>query len=273
MNRFSTLLLSAALLSPLALHAQTAELTGRVGDVFADQFVLETDGQRILVEAPGQVPARGDIVSVTGTRDGANFAATGVRQAANGVSAEETTLPEELRGLGLTSIRDRMDDGERRVGGRLADGSELRIEYHRDGRIDEVETSRDGALPAQLLTRILPAALLDSAEYKGIARVTEVDIDRDEVKVEGFAENGAKVEIEASPEGAIHGYERKLDRDRRTMNEGAARERLAALGYGDAGRIRSDDGKLEVQATNPFGERVDLRLDEQGRVTRERAAD
>lgn len=272
MNKLSTLLLSAALLSPLALHAQTAELTGRVGDVFADQFVLETDGQRILVEAPGQVPARGDIVSVTGTRDGSNFAATGVQQAANGVSAEETTLPEELRGIGLTSIRDREDDGERRVGGRLADGSELRVEYHRDGRIDEVETSRGGTLPAELLARILPAALMDTAEYKGITRVVEVDLDRDEVKVEGYAEDGARIEIEASPDGAIHSYERKIHRDRRAMNDGAARERLAALGYADAGRIRSDDGKLNVEATNPFGERVELRLDEQGRVTRERAA-
>lgn len=181
------------------------------------------------------------------------------------------SLPEPLAGLGLTDIRDSIDDGERRIGGRLPDGSEMRIEYNRDGRIDEVETNRDGALPAGFVASILPAGLLETPEYKGIIRVTEVEIDRDEVKVEGFAADGSRIEIEAAPDGVIHSFERKMDRDRRAMTDTAARERVTDLGYTQPAHIRSGGRWTDVEATNPQGERVEVRMDEQGRVTRERA--
>lgn len=268
------ILLSATLLAPVAVHAQSADLTGRVADVFSNQFVLEADGQRLLVTpAEGtDIPAQGEIVAVTGTRDGAEFAATGIRAVTRTASATEGDLPEGLQGLGLTDLVDRNDDdGERRIGGRLADGTQIKIEYDRQGNVDEAETNRDGALPAAFLTDILPAALIDTAEYKGIARVTEVEIDRDEISVEGFAEDGAKVEIESSPQGVVHSYERKMDRDRRAVDSNAARQGLEQLGYTDAGSARTDDGNTYVEATNPEGERVELRLDEQGRITRERA--
>lgn len=188
--------------------------------------------------------------------------------------AQQADLPEELRSLGLTDLRDRKDDGERRIGGRLADGTELRIEYDRDGQIEEIETGRGGTVPADLLSRILPPTLMQAEEYRSITRVTDVEIDRDEVKVEGFTAEGAKIEIEASPSGAIHSYQRKTDREARAnaMGNEAAQTRLTELGYTDPGQPRTEGRDIAVQATNPNGERVELRLDEQGRITRERAA-
>lgn len=278
MTKFAkSLVLSATILSvalPGIAFAQSAEVTGRVKDVFENQFVLESDGQRLLV-TPSEgtaMPSLHTTVAVTGTREGSNVAATAIDTlSGQRVSVDEVNLPEDLRGLGLTNIRDREDDDrERRIGGRLADGSELRVEYDRQGRINEVETNRDGTLPVDLLTRILPAALLETPEYKGIARVTQVEFDENEVQIEGYSADGAKIEIDASPAGEIFSFERKTDRkDRRAMNGDAAQERMASLGYTVLDSGERDDGVLNFTATNPYGERVAVRLDDQGRVTRE----
>lgn len=281
MTNFAKSLAVTALIATTALSgaalAQSGDVTGRVTDVFDTQFMLEADGQRWLV-TPGDgvtLPQANTTVAVTGTRDGNTLDATGIRQVSGETrapSASDANLPAELRGLGLTDLRDREDDdGERRIGGRLPDGTELKVDYDRSGAVDEVETNRDGSIPQALLTAILPTALTDAPEFTGMTRVTEIEIDNDELHVEGFGENGARIDIEAAPDGSILSYEREVDRDRRAMEAGAARTELASLGYSDIRDGRADEAALTFTATNPYGELVNVRLDDAGRVTRERA--
>lgn len=274
----TAMLLSVAL--PGVALAQSGDITGRVTDVFAGQFVLESDGQRLLV-TPGEgvdMPPAGSTVAVTGARNGREVNAEAIRAqtaAPAAPAAQDDSLPEALRGLNLTDIRDHAnDDDERRISARLPDGSEMRIEYNRDGTLDEVEADRNAALPGELLRRILPPALLESEEFRAAERVTEVEFDTDdnEVQVDGRAADGAKIELTAGSDGRIFSFERELDQDaRRAMADGDARERLAALGYSSVDGGKEDDGSRTFTATNPQGERVAVRLDDQGRVTREEA--
>lgn len=274
----TSLALSGLLLTSGIALAQSGEITGRVTDVFADRFVMEAQGQRLLVTPADGVtmPAADSTVAVTGTREGLELraeaiTAPGTSAAAPAPVATDGDLPEDLRGLSLADIHDRRnDDDERRISARLSDGTELRIEYRRDGTLDEVETDHAGAIPAELLKRILPPDLIAAREYAEMARVIEVEFDDGEVQIDGLASDGAQIELTAGSDGRIFSYEREIDRDaRRAMTEDAARDRLTAMGYTAAEGGEENDGLRIFTATNPYGERVAVRLDEQGRVTRE----
>lgn len=103
-----------------------------------------------------------------------------------------------------------------------------------------------------------------------IARLTEIDLDDDgEISVEGYAADGMRIEMEFGRNGTLRDYERERD-DRRALSTEAARERLLALGYTDIGYIERGGRHVEAFAVNPYGEPVEVRLDDQGRVERER---
>lgn len=207
---------------------------------------------------------------------GTSLAVTALLLSAAGALAQSgpADLPEPLRGLTLTDLHDRRnDDDERRISARMAGGAELRVEYNRDGTLEEVETDHSGAIPPALLQRVLPAALIGAQEYTQMARVIEVEFDEGEIQVEGLAEDGAQIELTAGTDGRIFAYEREIDRDaRRAMAEAPAREQLAKLGYSNPEGGEERDGLRLFTATNPYGERVSVRMDGQGRVTREEAA-
>jgi hypothetical protein len=180
----------------------------------------------------------------------------------------ETMLPAPLRGLGLTDIRTRPDDDdETYIYARSATGW-LRAEARGD-RLLEVQA--DGAgLPQSLIDAMLPASVLAAPRLADIARLTEIDLDDDgDIDVEGFAADGMRIEMEFSRDGTLRDYERERD-DRRSMSEPEAQERLAALGYTDIGFIERGGRHVTALAVNPYGETVEVRLDEQGRVERER---
>lgn len=180
----------------------------------------------------------------------------------------EASLPAPLRGLGLTDIRTRPDDdGEVYLYARSATGW-LRAEARAD-RLLEVQA--DGAgLPPAVIEAMLPAAARAEPRLAEIARLTEIDLDDDgEISVEGFAADGMRIEIEFSRDGTLRSYERERD-DRNSLSEQAARDRLTALGYRDIGFVERGGRSVTAIAVNPFGDTVEVRLDDQGRVERER---
>lgn len=269
MNRtLAALILTTALAAPLA--AQDAPLSGTVSEVFGPQVVLTTPEGRLLVTLPDgtAIPAPGTRLDLTGTRTGGTFVAKTVT-AGPAVNPAEAMLPVPLRGLGLTDIRTRPDDdGEIYIYARSATGW-LRAEARGDQLI-EVQADGSG-LPQSLIAAMLPAAALTEPRLAEIERLTEVDPDDDdgEISVEGFAADGMRIEIEFARDGALHGYERERD-DRRSLSEEAARERLVELGYSQVGYVERGGRHVTAIAINPYGDTVEVWLDDQGRVERER---
>lgn len=264
----TALVLSTALATPLA--AQEAQLSGTVAEVFGNQVVLTTPDGRILVTLPaGAVaPAPGTRLDLTGTRADDTFAATAVTLAPT-VDPAEAMLPLPLRSLGLTDVRIRPDDdGETYVYARLSAGGWIRAEAMGD-RLIEVQADATG-LPEPLITAMLPAPARAEPRLAEIVRMTEIDLDDDgEVSVEGYSADGMRIEIEFGRDGALRAYERERD-DRRSMSEDAARERLATLGYTQVGFVERGGRHVVALAVNPYGDTVEVRLDDQGRVERER---
>lgn len=269
MNRILTaLVLSTALAAPLA--AQEARLSGTVTDVFGTQIVLATPEGRILVTLPEgtATPAPGTRLDLTGQRAAQTFAATAVVTRPPAADTAEAILPAPLRGLGLTEIRSRQDDdGEVYIHARSATGW-IRAETRHD-RLIEVQT--DGSsLPPTLIDAMLPAPALAEPRLAEIARLTEIDLDDDgRIHVEGYGPDGMRIEIAFTRSGRLQAFERERD-DRRSLSEAAARDRLAALGYAQVGFVERGGRHVTALATNPHGERVEVRLDDQGQVTRER---
>lgn len=266
---FAALILTTALAVPLA--AQETPLTGTVAEVFGSQIVLVTPEGRLLVTLPvdAAVPASGTRLDLTGTRTGDTFAAATVDvSAAPAVDPAEAMLPALLRGLGLTDIRTRPDDDdETYIYARSANGW-LRAEARGD-LLREVQA--DGAgLPQSLIDAMLPAAARAEPRLGDITRLTEIDLDDDgDISVEGFAADGMRIEIEFSRNGTLRDYDRERD-DRSSLTEEAARERLDSLGYTNLGFVNRGGRKVTALAVNPYGETVEVRLDDKGRVDRER---
>lgn len=263
----AALILTTALATPVA--AQEVPLSGTVAEVFGTRIVLSTPEGRVLVTLPQgtTAPAPGTRLDLTGTRTGETFAAATVTEGPAAAPAE-AVLPSALRGLDLTDIRTRSrKDGKIYIYARGGTGW-LRAEARGD-RLLEVQT--DGAgLPQPLIETLLPAAVRAEPRLAEIARLTEIDLDDDgEISVEGFATYGMRIEIEFSRDGTLKDFERERD-DRRSLSEAAAREKLVALGYTDIGFMERGGRHVTALATNPYGDTVEVRLDDQGRVERER---
>jgi hypothetical protein len=258
-----------ALSAPLV--AQEARIDGTVAEAFGRQVVVATPQGRVLVTLPEgtDVPQPGTRLELTGTRSGDTFEASAVSAAAP-VDTAELDLPQSLRGLGLSDVRTRPDDdGETYIQARLSEGGWLRAET-RGERILEVQT--DGTtLPDALVSTLLPEAARNHPRFAEMARIVEIDLDDDdEIEVDGFDASGMRIELEFTLAGDLKEYKRERD-DRRSLTQDAARERLAELGYEDIGFVNRGGRHAEALARNPYGELVEVRLDDQGRVERERA--
>lgn len=267
-------LVASALATLLAapIFAQDGALTGTVTDTFGRQIVIASPEGRLLVTLPDGVaaPATGAQVRIEGSRDGTTVLARDVTTLAS-TAGTDSRLPDILRGLGLGDVQTRIDDSDDEVylQARMAEGGWLRAEVKRD-RVVEVQTD-SAPLPDALVRAMLPESILSSPRLSEIARLTEIDLDDDgEISVEGFAADGARIEIEFGRDGTLRDFERERD-DRSAMSGEATRERLTALGYRDIGFVDASGRYSEAIATNPYGERVEVRLDASGQVLRERA--
>jgi hypothetical protein len=231
----TALILAATLGAPLA--AQDAQLSGTVTESFGQQVIVATSDGRLLVTLPDgtQAPATGAQVDLTGTRDGETFNASALAVVAM-TGPGEATLPEALRGLGLSDIRSRSDDdGDTYIYARMSGDGWLRAET-RGGQIEEVQSESAG-LPDALIAALLPDTIRNESRVAELARITEIDFDDDgEISIEGTASDGMRVEMEFGPTSDVRDYERERD-DRASLSEAAARERLAALGYTQIGYV------------------------------------
>lgn len=272
MNRvLSAFALSAVLCTPLA--AQDIQLSGTVAEAFGSQIVVTTSEGRLLVTLPEgtAAPAPGTRLDLTGTRSGDTFAATTLNQgpAAAEAGQADAALPVGLRDLGLTEIRTRHDDdGDTYTYARMPSGGWLRAESRGD-RLVEVQADGTG-LPEAMIRAMLPDTVRAEPRLADIVRVTEIDHDDDgDIKVEGYAADGMRIEMEFRRDGTLDDYDRERD-DRRSLSEEAARERLTALGYTGIGYIERGGRHVTALAVNSHGDEVEVRLDDQGQVERER---
>jgi len=284
MNRkISALLVSVALALPIGsvAFAQQNTLNGTVAEVFGQQVIVTTDGGRVLVTLPEgtAAPVVGSTVIFDGTQNGETFAANAVSVdttnpapapiAAAPVAANgDELLPTALRGFGLTDVAVRPDDnGEAYFQARLPDGGWLRAEARGD-RLEELQA--DGAgLPRELIAALLPGTAANEPRMTELARVLDIEFDHDEIEVKGVNADGARVEMKFTLAGTLTEFEIERD-DRRSISETAAREQLAALGYSEVGFVERGGRHVEALAQNAYGEWVEVRLDDQGRVERER---
>ena len=272
MPRFPRPLLAAAMLALCAApaFAQEGKLTGTITEIFGRQVVVTTGSGRILVTLPDGAPAAtpGLRVDMTGTRAGETFAATAMTALPAATASEDARLPAILRDLGLTQLRIRSDgEGKTYLYGKLPDGQWLRAKTRAD---QLVEIHSDGAgVPRSVVEAMLPEAARKEPRLAEMVRVSEIDVDDTEISVEGFATDGARIEIEFSRSGQVREFERKQD-SRRSLSDAAARERLTSLGYSELGYVQRGGRHVEVLARNPYGEWIEVRLNEQGQVEREK---
>jgi len=273
----SALALTVALSGPLV--AQEARLSGTAAEVFGTQIVVATPEGRVLVTLPEgtAAPAPGARITVAGQRSGQTLTATSLaetgpaRPLPAGAAADPASLPAELAALGPIEVLRRGETGRRghedKLYLRLADGGWMKAEV-RGGRL--VEAKAEAGLPAALVSAMLPVGIADDAPLRDMTSITEIDLDDDRpIEVKGLSGDGARIEVKVSRGGGLVAFERKRD-DRRGPTGTAASERLAGLGYTDVAILARGGRHVEAVATNPYGERVEVRLSDRGAVDRER---
>ncbi len=184
----------------------------------------------------------------------------------------ETMLPPELRGLGLTGILVRPDDDDEvDIYARLPGDGWVHIELE-GMQVKEVKT--DGAgLPDAIAAALLPEPIRAAPRLGDLERITEIDLDDgDEIEIKGVAADGMLIEMEFDRNGVLDDYMLERD-DRRLLSVDEVRERLQAFGYTQIGYVERSRRRIEAIALNPDGEQVEVRLDSEGRVERERMWD
>ncbi len=188
------------------------------------------------------------------------------------VAAPTAALPASLQGLGLTQLHQRIDrkDGDAVWSARTREGTWLRIETDWNGRLEDIKASEGQSLSPALLTRLLPPAIAQSNRRAELAQVTEVDFDDDgEVELKGRDAQGTYTELEFGADGLMTELKRERWETRR-FEAPAVQERLQQAGYRDIGWLHLGGKHAEAEATNRFGERVSVRLNDRGQIDRER---
>ncbi len=274
--------LALAALIGTAAMAQDGRLNGQVAEVFGKSIVLTTPEGRILVTLPegAEAPAAGARITVVGQRNGMTMTARSIEMpppppARGRPLASATTMPPVLAALDLTEVvtrqeRPRHGGTETHIHGRLPDGAWMRAKL-RDGQLAEAQVAT-GELPPSLIAALLPPAIETARETTRIARVAKIDHKpKGEIKIEGFAVDGTRIEAEFDRAGTLLKLERARRDDRRSLSEEGLRARLAELGYSEVGFVHRGGRHAEAVARNPYGEWVDVRMNDRGEIDRERA--
>lgn len=192
--------------------------------------------------------------------------------AATAPYAPAAMLPAALQGLGLTELHQRTDrkDGDTVWSARTREGTWLRIETDSAGRLEDIKASEGQSLSPALLTRLLPPAVAQSSRRSELAQVTELDFDDDgEVELKGRDAQGTHTKLEFGADGLMTELKRERWETRRWAAP-AVQERLQQAGYRDIGWLHLGGKHAEAEATNRFGERVSVRLNDRGQIDRER---
>jgi hypothetical protein len=207
------------------------------------------------------------LVAQDGQESGTEVATT-----ADAAGTADTVLPPELRGLGLTDILVRPDDDDEvDIYARLPGDGWVHIELE-GMQVKEVKTDGTG-LPDAIAAALLPEPIRAAPRLGDPERITEIDLDDgDEIEIKGVAADGMLIEMEFDRNGVLDDYTLERD-DRRSRSVDEVRERLQALGYTQIGYVERNSDRIEAIALNAHGERVEVRLDLNGRVERERMWD
>lgn len=186
--------------------------------------------------------------------------------------APAAALPLALKDIGLSQLHQRTDrkDGDTVWSARTREGTWLRIETDGSGRLEDIKASEGQSLSPALLTRLLPPAVAQSNRRAELAQVTEVDFDDDgEIELKGRDAQGTQTKLEFGADGLMTELKRERWETRR-WEAPAVQERLQQAGYRDIGWLHLGGKHAEAEATNRFGERVSVRLNDRGQIDRER---
>jgi hypothetical protein len=267
-----------ALAGPAA--AQETHLSGTVAEVFGSQIVLATPEGRILVTLPEDVaaPTPGTRITVEGERAGQRLTATVLREeglarpgSAGDGMANAANLPPALAALNPVETFSRREFGPRGAEDkyylRLADGRWLKAKV-RGGQLAEVKG--EAGVPATLASAMLPAAVTAEPRAAEITQIIEIELENKDgwIKFEGNTARGDRIKLEFESSGRLISLDRKSD-NRRSLSDAAARDRLSNLRYADVAILHRTGRHVEAIATNPYGERVVVRLNDRGAVDRE----
>lgn len=154
--------------------------------------------------------------------------------------------------------------------GQLPDGTWFEVKYD-DNRLEEIDASAGGTIPADLLDRLLPESVRTNAQLTALARVTQIEIDSDgDIEIDGYDSANMRVELEFDASGTLDEAKTSPD-DRRSLDVAAATARLTEEGFTDIDWAERSSREIEVIARNAAGDLVMVRLDENGQINRERA--
>lgn len=301
MTRTLKALLAGAALAALAAPALAEDLRGRVIDSFGAQVVIEARGVRYLVILPPGVeaPAEGARIRAEGALEGRTLTARSLVPDAGpgagpGAGPRDTARAEgprgpraegprgarapqpgpaaaeapRLPGVGELVLVETSRSGDRHWTGRLADGSVLRVVTDAEGRLERLAT--DGAaLPRPLIDRLLPVRLSALAQTDRLAAITRAELRRrGEIVLRGPDAEGHETELRYDRAGRFERAERRLPPP--GLDRAEVERILTAAGYTDIGRHDFGPRHAEAVATNPWGERVEVRINRHGEIDRER---
>jgi hypothetical protein len=303
MTRTLTALLTGAALAALAAPALAEELRGRVTDSFGAQVVIEARGARYLVilppgvEAPAEgarIRAEGALEGRTltarslaldagpgaGPRDGARAEDRGPRHGSRGegprgagapLAASPAAEAPRLPGVGDLALVETSRSGDRHWAGRLADGSVLRVVTDAQGRLERLATE-GAALPRPLIDRLLPVRLSALAQADRLAAITRAELrPRGEIVLRGPDAEGHETELRYDRAGRFERAERRLPPP--GLDRAEVARILTQAGYTDIAGYDFGPAHAEAVATNPWGERVEVRINRHGEIDRERRRD
>ena len=292
----SRMLPTAVLVTTLAAtaldgaFAQNVSLSGKIEHVFDGRVLLKTEENSFLVALPEGIPSdsmeQGQQVMVEGTRSGSDISATAVRlesgknnenaasDAQKGDASATQDLPEELTGLNLSGLRIDKKDDETKYRGRLEGDIKFEAKYDRDGRLEEVKTESKGRLPEKLVSRLLTDELRTEIADLGFQRLNEIEIEDDEIEIEGLDTEGRSVEAEFDRSSLLLEFKRKGTGSRRDgppmqFERDTLREIARSAGYTEIGDIKIKGNHADVHATNPDDEPVEVRINADGQIKRE----
>ncbi len=295
-----TLMAGVALIA-LAAPVLAEELRGRVTESFGSHVTIEDRGSRWLIRLPEGMaaPAEGSRIIADGRLEGRTLTAdlVTVEPAPHGPRAEDrrdrvedrgprgreraedrlvprvvtdlvaaATAP-RLPGVTDLALRHRSRSGDLHWSGRLGSG-QVRVVSAWDGSVTRVET--DGAaLPRPVIDRVLPLRLSGLEGADRLQSVTRAELrPRGEIVLRGLDAAGSELEIRYDRRGRLDRVERRLPLP--GLDRAGVIARLEAARYTDIGWVGYGPRHVEAEATNPYGERVEVRLNREGQIDRER---
>lgn len=227
-------------LSTLHASAQTSgfdTVEGEVQERFGNDFILESNGERLLVRNPGSTPltiSEGDTVTVTGHQH------EGAIQAHHIADSEGLSLTAPATTPGMMRF--------------------------------ERPTMAQG-YPYQADT----AALETQLQALGFGQIYHIEPKSSHVKVHTTASNGLPVEVKFEHNGSFRewhikrpGHSRPRQGEWGTVPMVEINQRVQQQGYTNPRIVDGKGRHLEVMAHNSRGEAVELHVDYAGQVYREK---